>query len=698
MARVNVSNDDQNFKQNSKNKTLEKEIQKVLDKITDEIDGKAPAKTEKCVWQSTEKMATTIKNRFSEAETNRKEIEQRWLKDLRQYRGQYDPEVLNRIHPNRSRAYIRITRTKVKTVDSRLVELLFPPNDDSNWSIKPTVLPALDEASMNTIIMNLQQSGAQQVTREMLDAAVDQYAKDRAKSMEKSINDQLSQMAYRDTLRQVIHSGNMYGTGILKGPLVMLSKSRQYKQVEGKSGATSWKLESTDQLLPYIEHVPVWDFYPDMTSERIDDCRYIIQRHKMNKKQLLDLSKREDFMSDKITEYVEHQMEGDWEDKFFDAQLKEIGERSNSKGVDKKGGRKYEILEYWGYLDTADLETMGAEVPEDLKGEVEVAANVWVLGDKVIKAAVSHLGEIQWPFFLYYYDKDETGIFGEGIPTILRDIQDLVNSAFRAMLDNAAITAGPQFEVNLDLLAEDEDPTDIHPLKVWLRTGEGLDASQEAVKIKNITSHTPEFLQMCQAFEKYADEVTTIPQYMWGEATPGIGRTASGMSMLMGSANITIKDQVKNFDDGITRPFIQAMYHWNMKFNSNSDIKGDYDIRAEGTASLIAKEVYSQALMQFATITNNPVYQTMVRNDAILREIANSLDLSDKNLIMSAQEIQANQQVANQQQQAERDFMLRMTEVARKSGTSPVEMIESMRQLYTDKQNMMQQVPNGSNN
>ena len=689
MGRVNVKRPEPAEISIKDARAQEKAVQEMLDSMDSADEKKAKGMDE---GLASDGLATKLRDRFTEAEIARKEMEYRWLKDLRQYRGQYDPEVLARIHPNRSKAYIRVTRTKVKTVDSRLVDLLFPSNGDSNWSINPTVIPQLDDKQMNQIVEGLKATGVTQVTREMLDAAITKFAKIKSGKMQAKINDQLSQMNYRETLRNVIHSGDQYGTGILKGPMIMLSKNRSYSQTETKDGKVSWKLETKDELLPYIENVPVWDFYPDMTAYNISDCRYVIQRHKMTKRQILDLAKRSDFLGDKITDYLETSKDGNWEDKYFDQALKEIGERSVAKFNTNQQSKKYEVLEYWGYLDACDLKAAGAEVPEELEGQLEVAANVWVLGDKVIKAALSHMGDLQWPFFLYYYDKDETSIFGEGIPTILRDIQELINSAFRAMLDNAAISAGPQFEVNLDLLSEDEDPTDIHPFKVWLRTGEGVEAAQEAVRIKEMPSHTNEFLAMCQAFESYADEVTTIPKYMWGEATPGISRTASGLSMLMGSANITIKDQVKNFDDGITRPFITSMYHWNMKFNPDSDIKGDYDIRAEGMASLIAKEVYSQSLMQFLNITNNPLYQPMIKSSVLLRKIAEALELGDQELILSDEELEASKQAKQQDDQAQRDFMLKITETARKYGTSPTEMIDSMRMAYSDHQNMMQQV------
>ncbi|KYC52205.1 MAG: hypothetical protein AMQ22_00932 [Candidatus Methanofastidiosum methylothiophilum] len=686
MAKVDIENQSITKVEDKK---LSKEIDKALEEVLPNYEEVQKAKQ---LYLNNDPMAQVVKDRFKESEDQRKEIEQRWLKDLRQYRGQYDPDVLSRIHPNRSKAYIRITRTKVKTVDSRLVDLLFPANGDRNWSITPTPVPSLTSDQMLLIQQQLQQSGVQQITQDMFDLAVKQVAEDKAKKMGTVIHDELEEMGYRSQLRSVIHSGNLYGTGILKGPMITLTKGKQYQQITDESGTQTWKMITEDKLLPYIEAVPVWDFYPDMSASNIRDARYCIQRHKMTKKQLLDLAKRSDFLGDKIKKYIEDHLEGDWEDKFHNTQLREIGDRSYSPNFNTKtGGRKYEVLEYWGYIDAKELEEMGATIPDNYKGDIEVAANVWVIGNYVIKAAVSHLNEVQWPFYLYYYDKDETSIFGEGIPSILRDVQELINSAFRAMLDNAAISAGPQFEVNLDLLSEDEDPTDIHPFKVWLRTGEGLDASQEAVKVKQVPSHTAEFLSMCQAFESYADEVTTIPKYMWGEATPGIARTSSGLSMLMGSANITIKDQVKNFDDGITSPFISAMYHWNMKFNDDDSIKGDYNIRAEGMSSLIAKEVYSQSLMQFAQITNNPVDLPMVKRSTILRKIAEALELGDQNLVMTEQEITANQQKQAQQQQQERDFMLKVTEVARQYGISPTDMVEQMRMAFADRQQMLGQ-------
>ena len=80
---------------------------------------------------------------FSQAEQDRRTTELRWLQDLRQYRGKYDPEVEDSMDEHRSKAFVRKTRVKVKTVNSRVFELLFPANSDRNWSIEPTPVPSV---------------------------------------------------------------------------------------------------------------------------------------------------------------------------------------------------------------------------------------------------------------------------------------------------------------------------------------------------------------------------------------------------------------------------------------------------------------------------------------------------------------------------------------------------------------------------
>lgn len=631
----------------------------------------------------TDQLAYLVRQRFDESSSARSDLERRWLQDLRQYRGQYPAEMLERMDPNRSRAFIRLTRTKVKTVDSRLTDFLFPANGDQNWNIEPTPIPDYKQEDAGMVLQQALVESGQQMTLEEFEQKLLTDARSKAQRMSKTIEDQLSEIRYRDVMRAVLHSGNLYGTGILKGPMVNFVVNKQYRQVKSSSGAKRWKMESFDKITPYAESVSIWDIYPDLSATDLNECMYIVQRHKMGKHKLVDIARRSDFRGKHIREYLKDNPNGDYERKWFETELRSMGD-VGAQAEQVEPNKSYEVLEHWGFVDAEDLTHAGICIPDHMKGSLELMANIWVLGDRVIKATLAPLEGVSWPYFFYYYDKDETSIFGEGIPAIMRDPQELVNTAFRAMLDHAAITAGPQIEVNLDLLSEDEDPTDVRPFKAWMRTGTGMEAAAEAVRVIQLPSHTGEYLGMIEAFERYSDEVTTIPRYMWGDQAGGAGRTASGLSMMMGSANITIKDQVKNFDDGITKPFIGAMYHWNMQFNPDETIKGDYNINASGTTSLVAREVYSNSLMNFANITNNPVDLPLTKRDKIIRSIADSLDLGDKDLVLSDREITLNNQQAAQQAKEERQFMLRMVDAAREHGISPNDMIENMRIIRQD--------------
>lgn len=655
-------------------------FKKALEEVIDSVS--TPSTGDSELHQvEVEGLAKYVQDCFDKSCAARQEIENKWVQDLRQYKGIYAPEVLAKMNKYRAKAFIRLTRAKVKTVDSRLADLLFPANGDKNWSIEPTPIPEFSDKKMAAILQLWKEESGEDATRESLEMLMNEEAKKQARKMSKVIEDQLVELKYREIMRNVIHSGNVYGTGVLKGPLVTITENRQYYKQVTKNGKETWLLQEHDAITPFVEYVRVWDMYPDMGADNLDDCRYIVQRRKMDKHDLVGLSKRSDFDADIILKYLDSCPDGDYERLPFEQELSSLGDIIQAQDAGSSSSKKYEVLEFWGYVDAVDLERYGVEIPTEKKSQVELIANIWTLGDYVIKATLSPLEGVKWPYFFYYYDKDETSLFGEGIPSIMKDIQDLINSSFRAMLDNAAISAGPQVEVNLDLLSEDEDPRDFYPFKVWLRTGEGADASNPAIRQLQIQTNSAEYLNMIELFRTYGDEITSIPRTLWGEPTGTNTRTSGGLSMLMGNANITIKDQVKNFDDGITKPFITALYYWNMQFNSDEDVKGDYAVVARGSSSLIAKEVRSQTLIQFAQMTANQMDVGTVKRPALIRAIAESLDLDNDNLVYTDKEIEVQQQQQQQAAQEERQWMSEMVEVAREYGISPSSMLDSLRMM-----------------
>ena len=107
----------------------------------------------------------------------------------------------------------------------------------------------------------------------------------------------------------------------------------------------------------------------------------------------------------------------------------------------------------------------------------------------------------------------------------------------------------------------------------------------------------------------------------------GVGRTASGISMLMGAAAGGIKNVIKNVDDYLLRPLGEGLFRFNMQFDFDPAIRGDLEVKARGTESLMANEVRSQRLMQFMQVSSSPALAPFAKFQYIIREIAKSLDL-----------------------------------------------------------------------
>jgi hypothetical protein len=272
-----------------------------------------------------------------------------------------------------------------------------------------------------------------------------------------------------------------------------------------------------------------------------------------------------------------------------------------------------------------ELQAAGSDIPEDYLEE-EMPATVWILGNNIIKAVKNDMKIKDIMYHTFYFDKDETSIFAEGLPRITRHSQLTVCAASRMMLNNAAICSGPQFEINSTLVVN-EDISDVHPMKVWIREGRGMDAQYPAIRILNIDSHIPEYINIIDQFIKFGDIESTLPTWFITDPNAMSNETTTGVSMRMSSMTLTVRDIVRNFDEH-QESVIKALYAWNMEFNDKPEIKGDYKVRARGSSSLVTKEVRMQALNQFAlTLTDEDWVYIPRRKFLEERVKANDLDV-----------------------------------------------------------------------
>jgi hypothetical protein len=264
----------------------------------------------------------------------------------------------------------------------------------------------------------------------------------------------------------------------------------------------------------------------------------------------------------------------------------------------------------------------------------DILADIWIIDDVVIKAEVAAFGERpcgvggQYHAFIYAEDED-AGLTGQGLPEEVRDTQMGLCASTRCMFDNMAASAGPIREVNDALLAKgSRGLTSLHSFQVIHRDDDSpATANSPAVRNIDTPNHVPTLLSIIEQQRKQLDVESNLPAWTFGDMTPlGEGvRTSFNMSQMTGGANMVTKDTVRAFDR-FTTSFIGSFLAWNMEFNSNEELKGDFQVRAKGNLSLVAREVQGAALDQFIT-TLSPEERAILDVHGVMIDRLKSRDL-----------------------------------------------------------------------
>jgi len=182
-------------------------------------------------------------------------------------------------------------------------------------------------------------------------------------------------------------------------------------------------------------------------------------------------------------------------------------------------------------------------------------------------------------------------------------------------------------EIMVDQLKRNSDYKKIHSFKVFEREGEAAETTNPAIRAISHPSHVSDILNITRETRAQLDIESNIPSWTMGQ-TQQLGeafRTSRNMSMLTGGANIIPKDAVRAFDV-FTTSVMGSSLDWNMEFNEKEDIKGDFQVRAKGNLSLVAKEVRGAALDQFIQ-TLAPEERALLKTRKIMLERLRVRDL-----------------------------------------------------------------------
>ena len=601
-------------------------------------------------------LASFVESAYGRSEDARYDQERRWLTSYRNYRGLYGSD--NQFtESEKSQVFIKVTKTKVMAAYGQITDVLFAgqrfpigisstrepegvaesvhfdpnqpeepqspygfPGDGNELQPGDTTKSLGDrigEAAKMSEGLELKEGPG------LVPTAITFHPADiGAKKMEKRILDQLEESSASKHLRSAAFEMALFGTGVLKGPFAVDKEYPMWEENE------EGKVEYNPKIvtMPKLEFVSVWNFYPDPDAKNMEQAEFVVQRHKLSNSDLRGLKKRPFFNSEAIDECID--MGTNYVRKWWETQVED--EDSKSYSVDR-----FEVYEYWGNIDRDMAEDAGLDIPDEYEDLDTVQINAWVGNGKILRLAINPFVPNRIPYFAAPYELNPYSFYGVGLAENMSDTQQLMNGFMRMAVDNAVLAGNLIFEIDETNLVPGQD-LELYPGKIFRRQGGAPGQALFATSYPNVSNQN---MQMFDKARVLSDEATGIPSFSHGQTgVTGTGRTAAGISMLMGAAQLSIKSVIKNIDDYLLQPLGEAFYAFNQQFDYDEEIKGDIEVKARGTESLMRNEVRSQRLIQLMQIGSSPTLAPFIKFPVILREIAHAFDLDAEKFVNDERE------------------------------------------------------------
>lgn len=606
-------------------------------------------------------LSAYVRRCWESARDAKQPIEDKMLRALRQRNGEYEPDKLAAIRAEGgSEIFMMLTATKCRGAESWLRDILLDQGMVP-FDLKPTAVPDMSPehtekvtAALGQKVIGLIQQGLpldpvtmsslQEQALEDIRNQLQDDAADRAEAMKRLITDQFTEGGMVDAFNAFISDLATYPAAVLKGPEVR--RVRQLEWIRGADG--SYTPQVQNKLAPTYRRVDPFRFYPEPGLTRLSEG-YTIEHHSLSDADMSDLIGVPGYddaaISALLAEGPSH--EWLWAAEFTKAELE------NKFSTWRSDTRKFSALEFWGRVSGRDLREWGlsdAEVPDPDK---MYDANVWLSGRWVIKATLNYDPLGGTPYRMTSAVKAPGALWGVSYPELIEDVQAMCNASARSLANNMGIASGPQVEVQRDRLAEGEVITKLFPWKIWQTVSDPMGSGQPAIRFNQPEDRSGPLMAVYERFARMADEQSGIPAYVYGDGqVGGAGRTASGLSMLMGSAGKGIRQTIMHIDFDVIGPAVMDQYNWNMQYVDDESVKGDCEIIPRGAVTLANREQLNVRRVEFLQATANPIDSQIVGpkgRAAILREVARGLAMPVDDIVPTNERLEVMEAVQRAQ-------------------------------------------------
>jgi hypothetical protein len=635
-------------------------------------------------------------------------IDRRWQEDVDQYNGvdwanrmassmmetveQGYPVLTHENKPTRSTVYVPVTRQKTNAAAARLADVMLP-TDERNFGIKPTPIPFMPDvkpspvaapaqggastgtgdlarqtpngatpsvssgtstggqppSGMTTAVQQAVNGGAQAQGPQQDPATADltpvqqailaqfQAAKKASDAMQEEIEDCFDECDFNAEMRRVLFDCALLGTGVMMGPIVVKRTGRKWTRVTDAAGAPSWRLEVAEELRPATFRVDPRCFYPDPgCGENVQNGTGAFRYERKTVKQLRQLAKQPEYNLAQLRQVLE-------EGPQFGRALETAHDQEDH---DPTADNVYEHWFYWGEVDKDDLIAAGVKVPDDIL--VSTSACIEMINSTIVRAYLNPLPDGALPYDMVPWELHPGSCWGYGVPYLMRAQQRVINSAWRMLLDNQGLAAGPQIVIRQGSITPADGSWAITARKVWYADDDIEDVSK-AFQTFEFNSHQQELQNVLQMAEQLADVVSAVPMLSAGQEN--VPQTVGGMQVMMNQANVMLRRLVKHCDDRLVKPHIHRYYDYLMEYSDRDDIKGDFQVIALGSSALVVRDIQNQALVQMLALASNPTFAPLINVQKLFEAALRAQHVDPADIMNTPAEIaQAQQRMAQAQQ------------------------------------------------
>lgn len=471
--------------------------------------------------------------------------------------------------------------------------------------------------------------------------STDPTENDKARLMEHEIESQLEHCNYGRKVRRAIEDRVIYGSGILKGPVNTGKLYTSY--APAPDDPTVWLPQPAVDRQPSIEWVNPWLFFPDDSVNDFGKVGDTIEVHPSSVFDLKKLMNHPGFVPDAIKAVLETPP-----DEYLNASYLDFVDITESNPYLFRD--KYMLLEYHGPITAGQLELLSVEPPAYDPLNDEYYGEVWVCAGKVIRVELENIeASFEVPYALSTWKKDPTSVFGFGSPLLMKDSQRVARETWRMILDNASLSSGPQVALHRTFVEPQNGSWELHPGKAWNLLDSGVDV-EKAIQFFDVPNMTGNLLPILDKADQMAEQESMTPMIAGGLQGADVQDSATGQ-LMMREASTTVLDFLsEDWDDNVTEKVIRRMYAWNMQYNPNPNIKGNYSVDVRTSTEYKNKQMFIRDMERLSMeAQQNPQLGMVINMEELTKARLAMMHLPTVAIVRTPEEIAAAQQAAQQQ-------------------------------------------------